>query len=164
MGTTQASSDSSTKIATTAFVQAVVQALYPIGSIYSSTSATNPQATFGFGTWIAYAAGRVLVGAGGAFSGTGGSADATLVSHNHGGVTGGQSVQHTHEMTTYVGINAGSGGTGYVGNNGGGGTAPVEVTGVNSVDHTHSIATDGSSATNANMPPYQVVYMWTRTA
>lgn len=87
-GTTQASSDSSTKIATTAFVQAVVQALYPIGSIYSSTSATNPQATFGFGTWIAYAAGRVLVGAGGAFSGTGGSADATLVSHNHGGVTG----------------------------------------------------------------------------
>jgi hypothetical protein len=103
VGTTQASSDSSTKIATTAFVQAVVQALYPIGSIYSSTSATNPQATFGFGTWIAYAAGRVLVGAGGTFSGTGGSADAVVISHNHTGTTGVDSPDHTHNFGATTG-------------------------------------------------------------
>ena len=158
VGTTQASSDSSTKIATTAFVQAVVQALYPIGSIYSSTSATNPQATFGFGTWIAYAAGRVLVGAGGTFSGTGGSADAVLVSHNHGGVTGGQSNTHVH------GVNGGTGGqsvnhthtpsgggnfiTAGAGPNPGfdnGGlysaTTQVSTTSDNSVDHSHTFST-----------------------
>jgi len=32
------------------------------------------------------------------------------------------------------------------------------------VNHQHGITVEGVSATNANMPPYQVVYMWTRTA
>jgi len=125
-----------------------------------------------------YGADTVAVGA------TGGSANAIVVSHNHGGVTGGQSVththgvsittggqsvQHTHQMTTYIGINGASGGTGYVGNDSGGGTGPAETTSVNSVDHnhavsgttannsvdhTHTIATDGASGTNANLPPY----------
>jgi microcystin-dependent protein len=135
-----------------------------------------------------YGADTVAVGA------TGGSADATLVSHSHtgstglgnqghvhaySGTTGGQSVQHTHDMTTYIGVNGGGGGTGYVGNNSGGGTGPAELTSVNSVDHNHAysgttgdqsaghihgITAEGSSATNANMQPYVVVYMWTRTA
>ena len=125
-----------------------------------------------------YGADTVAVGA------TGGSANAIVVSHNHGGVTGGQSVththsvsittggqsvQHTHDMTTYIGVNAGGGGTAYVGNNSGGGTGSPETTSVNSVDHshavsgttatnsvdhTHTIATDGASGTNANLPPY----------
>jgi microcystin-dependent protein len=125
-----------------------------------------------------YGADSVSVGA------TGGSANAIVVSHNHGGATGGQSVththgvsittggqsvQHTHNMTTYVGVNAGGGATAYVGNNSGGGTGSPEITSVNSVDHnhavsgttatnsvdhTHTIATDGASGTNANLPPY----------
>jgi hypothetical protein len=200
VGTTQASSDSSTKIATTAFVQAVVQALYPIGSIYSSTSATNPQATFGFGTWIAYAAGRVLVGAGGAFSGTGGSADAVIVSHDHNGNTGNNNVDHIHgvygntgEMSndhthvSGVASDTSAFGTAAIGTTDGkGGTIPYgtsPITSGVSANHTHSVsiqsagqsathihgfltgnANGGVSGTNANMQPYVVVYMWTRTA
>jgi hypothetical protein len=82
-----------------------------------------------------------------------------------------------------------SGGTGVVGPYGGGepwleegaGTPNVFYgdMGPNSVDHTHSfttagsgtgiavatsIASSGSSATNANLQPYVVVYMWNRTA
>ena len=37
---------------------------YPVGSIYMSTVATNPNTLFGFGTWVAYGVGRVLIGAG----------------------------------------------------------------------------------------------------
>jgi microcystin-dependent protein len=124
-----------------------------------------------------YGADTVAVGA------TGGSANAVVVSHNHTGTTGvdspdhthnfsattsGQSVQHTHNMTKYTGVNA-SGGTAYVGDDSGSGPAGTIATSVNSVDHTHtlsgttsgrsnghfhSIATDGVSGTNANLPPY----------
>ena len=196
VGTTQASSTNNTQIATTAFVQAVVRALYPIGSIYSSTSATNPAATFGFGTWDAYAAGRVLVGAGGAFSGTGGSADATLVSHSHGGLTGTQSADHTHNFSGNTGVENqghvhvnGSGGIGVVGPLSGAGGGLEEGAGApnyilddmgtpnvthihafsgttsgTSANHQHGITTEGGSATNANMQPYVVVYMWVRSS
>ena len=172
VGTTQASSDSSTKIATTAFVQAVVQALYPIGSIYSSTSATNPQATFGFGTWIAYAAGRVLVGAGGTFSGTGGSADAVVVSHTHAVniASDNQNQDHNHTVSITTGIESQahvhantSGGSAVVGPLSSAGGSTVEegagspnfiigdMSGPN-VNHTHDVngTTSGASVTHAH--------------
>ena len=106
VGTTQTTGDSSTKIATTQFVQTALQLLYPVGAIYSSTSATNPGTAFGFGTWVAFGAGRVMIGNGGGFSAgaTGGSADATLVSHNHGGVTGGQNQNHVHTVAGTTGF------------------------------------------------------------
>jgi hypothetical protein len=78
-----------TQLATTAFVQAALEALYPVGTIYTSVSATNPASTFGFGTWVAFGAGRVPVGqdtgdaAFNTLEETGGSADATLPSHTH---------------------------------------------------------------------------------
>lgn len=34
---------------------------YPVGKIYISESSTNPGTVLGFGTWVAYGAGRVLV-------------------------------------------------------------------------------------------------------
>jgi len=37
---------------------------YPVGSIYMSTVSTNPNTLFGFGTWVAYGVGRVLISAG----------------------------------------------------------------------------------------------------
>ena len=46
----------STQIATTAFVQAALAAIYPVGSIYTNaTNSTNPGTLLGFGTWTALA-------------------------------------------------------------------------------------------------------------
>lgn len=38
-----------------------VDLFYPVGSIYLSVNSTNPGSIFG-GTWVAFGAGRVLVG------------------------------------------------------------------------------------------------------
>ena len=60
---TAASGTNTTQIATTAFVTAALQAVYPVGSIYiNATSASNPATLLGFGTWEAFGAGRVMVG------------------------------------------------------------------------------------------------------
>ena len=62
---TAASGTSTTQVATTAFANAAFQGAYPVGSIYLNASvATNPATLFGFGTWTAFGAGRVLLGAG----------------------------------------------------------------------------------------------------
>jgi hypothetical protein len=115
---------------------------------------------------------RFVVGAGSTYAvaATGGSADSTVVAHTHGfsGTTGGQSVPHTHSDSghyhayqTYSLLNAGSpnpaGGLLANGVNTNTGTGYANL-GNNSVDHNHSItgttASSGSSATNANLPPY----------
>ena len=61
---TAATSTDSTQIATTAFVKNVLETyIYPVGSIYMNMAvATNPGTLLGFGTWVAYATGQVLVG------------------------------------------------------------------------------------------------------
>lgn len=93
--------NSTSQLATTAFVQAALQALYPVGCVYTSTASANPASTFGFGTWVAFAAGRVMVGVGGAFTAgaTGGSADAIVVSHTHTASSGNQSADHNHTFS-----------------------------------------------------------------
>jgi hypothetical protein len=174
---TAATSTNTTQIATTAFVQAVLQTLFPVGSIYSNASnSTNPATLFGFGTWSLFSSGRVMVGYDGGtypIGGTGGSADATLVSHTHtatasssfsGNALGG----HSHTYDT-VGISSTStpGGAYSV-------PIPVATTGTTSavsagtpsgsVSTSVSVTAAGSSATNANLQPYIVVYMWQRTA
>jgi hypothetical protein len=40
----------------------VIAAVYPVGSLYLSTNSTNPATSLGFGTWVAFGAGRVPVG------------------------------------------------------------------------------------------------------
>tara|TARA_R110000772_G_scaffold218492_1_gene329079 strand:- start:9 stop:725 length:717 start_codon:yes stop_codon:yes gene_type:complete len=159
---TAAFSTSTTQLATTAFVQAALQAVYPVGSVYVSTITTNPGTTFGFGTWSAFGAGKVLVGqdAGDAsfdvLEETGGSKDATLVSHTHTATV--TDPGHSHTFVFEPGLAQGGSGR-----NGVGGTEPfgttTAVTGI-----TVANSTEGSSATNANLQPYVVVKMWKRTA
>lgn len=99
--------DSSTKIATTAFVQQALQAIYPVGSIYiNASSSTNPATIFGFGTWTVFGEGRVLVGQQSSdalfdtLGETGGSKDAVIPAHTHTFTSGNESVSHTHTGTT----------------------------------------------------------------
>lgn len=106
---TASSGTNTTQVATTAFVQAALQALHPVGSVYiNATNNTNPGTLLGFGTWVAFGAGRVPVGfdAGNALfdtaEETGGSADAIAVAHTHtfSATTGTESAGHTHSGTT----------------------------------------------------------------
>jgi len=164
---TQSSSEDSTKLATTAFVQDVVdlakaavkEALFPVGTIYTATVSTNPATLLGFGTWTAFGAGRVLIGNGGGFTAgnTGGSADAVVVSHTHTATS--TDAGHTHGVPTDLG---------YVGGTGVAGTANGvyyrdETTTTSSANITTTVASSGVSGTDANLQPYIVVYMWQRT-
>ena len=55
--------NSSSRVATTLFVQNALVGAYPVGSIYmNATVATNPGTLLGFGTWVAFGAGKVPVG------------------------------------------------------------------------------------------------------
>lgn len=49
---------------TPAQVRAFVGEAWPVGSIFIATVSTNPATLLGYGTWVAHAAGRVLVGYG----------------------------------------------------------------------------------------------------
>jgi hypothetical protein len=158
---TQSSGNNTTAIATTAFVQAAaaltLAAAYPVGSIYTATVSTNPATLLGFGTWTAFAAGKVMIGNGGGFSAgaTGGSADAIVVSHSHTATS--TDSGHTHT------VNAGGTASNQL-VSGGSVNLASSNTGTGFANVSTTIASTGSSGTNANLPPYIVVYMWQRTA
>lgn len=129
-----------------AAILAAKKALYPVGSIWTSTSvSTSPATVLGFGTWAVFGAGRVLVskdssGTFGTAGATGGAATHTLTisempSHNHG-----------YDVAS---------------NN----TNGLAALGRNGSDRS-SVATSfaGGGAAHNNLQPYIVVYMWERTA
>jgi hypothetical protein len=175
IATTQTFGNSSTLLATTAFVQAALQALHPVGSIYiNATNATNPGTLLGFGTWTAFGAGRVPVGfnAGNPLfdtaEETGGSADSTLPTHTHTGTTDSAGT-HAHTINfgysvdhDYFGNNVSS----FTVNGQGVTQNPYAYSSETAGAHAHSFTTGstGSSATNTNYQPYITVYMWKRTA
>jgi hypothetical protein len=137
--------------------------LFPIGAIYSATVATNPGTLLGFGTWAAFSAGRVMIGQNGTTfvaGATGGSADAVLPSHTHT-FTGSALPGHQHTINYGTALF------------GGGGSPGIQIMPRPDQINTNSVSggtpagtnsTEGVSATNANLPPYIVVYMWQRTA
>ena len=149
---------SNTQIATTAFVQAAITAantvLLPSGTIvlWSGSVAAIPTG------WVLCNGSnstpdlrnRFVVGAGSTYAvgGTGGSADAIVVSHTHTGTTASNGAHnHTYTASEYN-CNQNSGQT----------QAGASTTGTTSSAgaHTHTFTTDstGSSGTNANLPPY----------
>jgi microcystin-dependent protein len=164
-----------TQIATTAFVTTGLQAAYPVGSIYMSTVSTNPATLFGFGTWVTYGSGRVLISQDGTYTAgsTGGSATTTLIeanlpSHSHS-ASSSSSVSdpgHRHQI----------GGRDSTANEGSDPNSEfvrdypsvqnpyssTVTTGI-SVSTSTSIGNTGSGTAFSNLPPYIAVYMWNRT-
>jgi hypothetical protein len=183
---TQSAGNNSTLLATTAFVQAAIALLYPVGSIYTNaTSNTNPGTLLGFGTWVAFGAGRVMVGfdSGNALfdtaEETGGSADAITVSHTHTATV--TDSGHRHELAANVSSGSVYPSTTVTASNQIiasawaansesyilAGTSTDATIGRSSSETTGvsvSNSTTGSSGTNANYQPYITVYMWKRTA
>jgi len=160
---TETFGNDTTQLATTAFVQAALAALHPIGSIYTATVATNPATLLGFGTWVAFGAGRVLIGNGGGYAAgaTGGSADAVVVSHTH--TASSSDSGHTH-VEQFNGGSAGIGGGISNSSVSVSPTASSVSTATGNAVITTTITAQGVSGTNANLQPYVVVYMWNRTA
>lgn len=178
--TTQTFGNNSTRLATTAFVQTALQALYPVGTIYTSVSPTNPNTLFGFGTWVAFASGKTLIGVDSSdtlfdtVEETGGNKDAVVVAHTHPSenLTGSFEIRRrqgpTSTPTSSIAVALGdvtiSEGTLVSG------TFGADTNGVESryqkvnMDFSHSHASTGVSGTNANLPPYVTVYIWKRTA
>jgi hypothetical protein len=159
---TQTTENNTTRVSTTAFVKTAIdtaiQLLYPVGSIYTSTVSTNPNTLFGFGTWAAFGAGRVMIGNGSGFTAgaTGGSADAAVVSHTHTATV--TDPGHAHSYTAAASVP-------YNGSDGGGlATTSGAITSTATTGITVANSTTGVSGTNANLQPYIVVYMWNRTA
>jgi len=147
---TVSASDDSTKIATTAFVRDIV----PTGVIvmWSGSVATIPSG------WLLCDGtnstpdlrNRFIVGAGSTYSvaGTGGSADAIVVSHTHTATV--TDPGHFHEYITKgsptSSLDQWNGITGKLDSNS---ATSTKTTGI-----TVSNSTTGSSGTNANLPPY----------
>lgn len=125
-----------------------LSAFWPIGSVYMSVLPANPQITLGFGSWVAFGAGRVPVGVDpldpdfDTPEETGGEKAHTLTiaeipSHNHT-----YTAPNAPVLNLLVGTSA-------------------SVTGVNNAATTGST---GGGAAHNNLQPYIVVYMWKRVA
>jgi hypothetical protein len=141
----------------------ICESMYPVSSIYLSMSNTNPSSSLGCGTWVAWGAGRVPIGAGTgtdsngssqnfATGQTGGEYNHTLTinempSHTHNDAT-----QHGGEICFYDGTNFANckeaPDTWYTGSDASG--WPTSAT--------------GGSQSHNNVQPYITCYMWRRTS
>jgi hypothetical protein len=164
---TAPSGTNTTQIATTAFVTAALSAAYPVGSIYiNASSSSNPSSLLGFGTWEAFGAGRVMVGFNSSdelfdtLEETGGSKDAVVVSHTHTATTTATDSGHTHSVPLIQQV--GTFGSQLHGAWNGGSTTTTS--GKANITASTTVASTGSSGTNANLQPYITVRMWKRTA
>ena len=141
----------STQIATTAFVKDVLENyIYPVGSIYMNMAvATNPGTLLGFGTWVAYATGQVLVGFedSGTFDSLDESLGAETAAHT---LTIAEMPAHTHDyFKSTISDNFSIDDTG-------------RITGAAS---TATSSTGGGSAhSHSTLQPSVTVHMWKRTA
>lgn len=140
--------------------------MYPIGSLYfNATDNTNPADLLGFGTWTAFAAGRVPVGIDVAqteFNSpekTGGHK--ALASHTHTGTTSSNGA-HTHNTDAQVAVKTSStvGLTNQETDQFSWGTVATTSNGA----HTHTFTTaSAGTGDSGNLQPYIVCYIWKRT-
>ena len=153
---------------------------WPIGSIYISTVSTNPNTLIGFGTWVAFGAGRTLVGIDAVqtefdtVEETGGAKTHTLTtaempSHNHvqnahaHGVTD-PGHSHTQRMQQKSLTPAfAENGFNDVSVFNGANTASA-TTGITLGSTTPTNQNTGGGGAHTNLQPYVVTYMWKRTA
>lgn len=155
--------------------------IYPIGSIYLSTSSTNPGTIFG-GTWAAWGQGRVPMGVGSIVANTDtseGTVTAGAINKTSADVLGGKNthtltttempshthVQDAHDHTVRYKSFAITSGSGWM--------VLRRTDAADSYDGTDTDAANAKTATNQNtggggahnnMQPYVTCYMWKRTA
>lgn len=157
----------------------IINAVYPVGSIYTSVVATNPGTLFGVGTWSAFGAGKVMVGLDGsqtefdAIEETGGEKTHVLSEaehaihthsvnppwvgtenadrdHAHTTNTGGASADHNHQTPASISNEVAGNVAGDANGRGVASMASVGISGGRSTDHVHSGTSGGQSQTHAH--------------
>ena len=163
-------------------IQQIFNLIYPVGSYYMSSSATNPGALFG-GTWEQITD-RMIMAAGSNYTvgATGGSASHTHTSAAHTHTTAGHTLTvnempaHRHTLirqrwystdrnvanaSTDSIYGASTTTPAYYGTN-----KDMQTTG-GGASHSHGntgSTTPGNTGSSSNLPPYIVAYIWRRTA
>lgn len=119
----------------------------PVGAIYISTVSTNPSTILGYGTWVAFGAGRTLVGV------DTGQTEFDTVEETGGSKTHTLDISEipSHSHTVNVGN------TGY-------GTTSLTSAGTNNNFQAGGIGSTGGDGAHNNLQPYITVYFWKRTA
>lgn len=128
----------------------ILNMVYPVGSVYMSTSSANPS-TFIGGTWQRYAQGRTIVGV-----------SESEAEFSYVGKTGGEKSHRltNQEMPSH---SHGFNGNKMVGN--GYGDGPANVTASGAWFQLHSkTGSEGGDQPHNNLQPYITTYIWLRTA
>ena len=137
---------------------------YPVGSIYISTSSTNPGSTYG-GTWVEYGKGKTLVGVDSSDTDfntvekIGGEKTHTLTidempSHSHSFKDGSHTFFWGQTKTSNVYLASANATAGNTPNN----------NAMTSQGIWNATDSAGGSQAHNNLQPYITVYMWKRTA
>ncbi|OHX26867.1 hypothetical protein BKX95_07995 [Streptococcus iniae] len=132
---------------------ALLNMMYPIGSIFISTSSANPSTTMG-GTWVRYAQGQTIVGV------NENDSDFNTVGKTGGAKTHTLTVNelpaHQHDVNTEAGTAGNASGWQNVGS----------VMRSAQTSYTQGVKTNsvGGGQAHNNMQPYITTYIWLRTA
>ncbi len=122
--------------------------IYPIGSVYISVVATNPNTLFGFGTWAAFGAGRALVGL------DAGQTEFDVVEETGGAKTHTLTIAEMPSHSHAVPVSVAGSSAGHIQI----GASPI-------LDATsQNTGLSGGGTAHNNLQPYIVCYFWKRTA
>ncbi len=146
---------------------ALLETVYPVGSIYISTLSANPADLLGFGTWTAYGAGRVLAGY-----------DAADADFNASEKTGGaKSFNNSHyhnasDLRAAIGaVNNNAGSIGYQATGAISGVSytyaisagNISISHINHATPVYGTTDSQQSSSQSLIQPYITVYIWKRT-
>ena len=145
----------------------ILSSVYPVGSIFISTSSTSPATSLGFGSWSRFGEGRILVSQSSSDSDfdtaeeTGGAkthtiSESQLPSHQHFTMhTGNGFGNNLENNVNFAGTTNSRGG---LGNN------DYIMQAINSTANAGKTSAVGSGSAVTHMNPYIVTYMWKRTS
>ena len=149
----------------------IISAIYPIGSIYTSITDTDPATLFGVGTWERIEDCFLLAAGSKHYAGeSGGEESVTLTvdqmpSHRHSASTSGAG-GHSHQIGTDKDTIYSTSGQCWSVHNASSGYTYMNGSTSWVGDHTHSVTVNntGGNGSHNNMPPYLSVYVWKRIA